>query len=249
MRTLLLLFLTGIVLSTNQYDEPIVSADDTSITHDSTLPCGQCILGGYIFCMQSKDERAIQSTDAAPPSAACCETEADCSTQIADTSFSCSSQYTDQDYAMHMCPFKTQKCDQSGDVMEKESADTAASVNPTGMSAGDVCFYKMKNACDGGVVGLKSSEGTYVSVLEFAEDDVDVTKDPAADDSAAPDSTEAKTSPPEGDMPPRNERFSAESAEGEEEGAKKQEMRKPPQANQGEDSQENTHSFGNEEEG
>jgi hypothetical protein len=84
----------------------LVGYQATTITHSTDLKCGQCIKGGYNFCFKGNDSQ--QFNNATDVESECCS-DTTCAKNT-DTDYTCSSIYSDTDYALTMCPFKKSKC-------------------------------------------------------------------------------------------------------------------------------------------
>jgi hypothetical protein len=81
---------------------------NVTVTYSSTLDCGACILGGYIFCTTAVE--GTNYTSSSSITSTCCETSTGCKTQLASSSYTCSSAYNSTAYAKFMCPFKGDNC-------------------------------------------------------------------------------------------------------------------------------------------
>lgn len=73
-----------------------------TITYANSLKCGQCIKGGYIFCTQGADGETVASGSSAA-TATCCQDAQNCAA-LSDQSYTCSTTYSDAEFAMSMCP-------------------------------------------------------------------------------------------------------------------------------------------------
>jgi hypothetical protein len=111
-----------------------------TVTYASTLKCGKCIRGGYVFCFQGTEGQMFNGTD---PTTNCCQTESGC-TQISTSGWVCSNGFSDPDYALSMCPFKNSTCGQNqNNTFSTKGASTL--LNVTGLKAGESCVYKIKS--------------------------------------------------------------------------------------------------------
>lgn len=62
-------------LGANDTSQPlIISPRPTSLTYSNALQCGECILGGYVFCAKGPE----QYTGSVPLSTFCCQNKATC---------------------------------------------------------------------------------------------------------------------------------------------------------------------------
>ena len=74
---------------------------DTTITYSNGLKCGQCIKGGFNFCIRGDPGEVVTSGDTVPVNTCCQDTT--CS-ENTDTNYSCSSKYTAMDKKLLICP-------------------------------------------------------------------------------------------------------------------------------------------------
>ena len=74
-----------------------------NLAYNANLNCGQCIMAGFNFCFEGKDAAPMALNSPAVTST-CCENNL-CPESTDDT-YSCSSSYTNLDYAITMCPQK-----------------------------------------------------------------------------------------------------------------------------------------------
>lgn len=120
---------------------PVLSA----ITYSADLKCGKCIKGGYNFCFQGNDTQKFDS--ASGLSSTCCA-DSSCS-QASDSSWTCSSSYSDPDYALTFCPFKKNKC---GSIQKVEYGEDDVNVSQSltlqNLEAGETCSFMIKSSCN-----------------------------------------------------------------------------------------------------
>jgi hypothetical protein len=80
-------------------------ADDSVVTYASTLKCGACVKGGFVFCFQGADGDTYTS---AAPTNKCCQ-DTSCS-EYSDNTYNCSAAYSDKEYALSFCPQPQNVC-------------------------------------------------------------------------------------------------------------------------------------------
>jgi len=87
--------------------KPLVTTPLRSSNYNSSLQCGECVLGGYVFCVKGPE----QYTGSAPISTFCCQNKTACS-QAADKAWTCSSKYENNTLAekLRVCPFDAKQC-------------------------------------------------------------------------------------------------------------------------------------------
>jgi len=88
--------------------------ENVNITYSSTLACGACVRGGYIYCYKGS-EGEVQNTAPAAANQKCCQTEASC-TEATNTAWSCSNLYTDKTFGKNVCPFIKPYCGNSSTI-------------------------------------------------------------------------------------------------------------------------------------
>jgi hypothetical protein len=133
-----------------------------TITFDTTLNCGKCILGGFSYCFQGGDGMTV-ATGVTPPTGECCQRGDTGCAPLSDTSYSCSQTYRDLNYAITMCPQIEDTCGNK-QSMALAAVDDTDSVAPTGFVHGDTCTYRSKTTC--GAPGFELTAGSLVNDLE-----------------------------------------------------------------------------------
>lgn len=79
----------------------------TTIAYNANLLCGECILGGYVFCINGPEgysgSAKIQTT--------CCQNKASCS-QVTNKQWACSTKYDNMTVVdkLRVCPYDAQQC-------------------------------------------------------------------------------------------------------------------------------------------
>lgn len=71
---------------------------DGSITFHQKLPCYPCIMNGWTFCQDGKDQPNYT------PDFQCCKSLSECD-KLSDPAWTCSSSYNNKLYSLSMCPF------------------------------------------------------------------------------------------------------------------------------------------------
>ena len=84
------------------YDRNLQTIDG-SITFHQKLPCYPCIMNGWIFCQDGKDQPSYT------PDYTCCKSLTECD-KLTDPSWTCSSSYSNRLYSLRMCPFMSDVC-------------------------------------------------------------------------------------------------------------------------------------------
>lgn len=120
------------------------SQSQATITHSADLKCGKCIKGGYNFCFKGVDTQTFDSE--AGVESTCCQ-DGTC-TQASDSAWTCSSSYSDPDYAITFCPFKKNKCGTTQKVEFNNETNTAMNLTVQSLEAGDTCAFMIKSKCN-----------------------------------------------------------------------------------------------------
>lgn len=89
---------------------PKFYGDKVNITYNSTLGCGACIRGGYIYCMPGAE--ASDPATWGTKKAFCCQNASNCS-YTTNSTYTCSNTYSDKTLAKAMCPFVSSRCGNS----------------------------------------------------------------------------------------------------------------------------------------
>ena len=107
--------------------------------------CGKCIKSGNNFCFQGSDGMKLNET--IPEAVAtCCEPDDPLCAAASDDNYSCSADYTNEDYSYSFCPQKRDKC---GPTQQVTFDEEGISQNLTifNMTVGDSCTYKIHSKC------------------------------------------------------------------------------------------------------
>ena len=124
-------FLGGIEISPLNY----------TFDYNSTLQCGECILGGYIFCVNGPEQYAGSKTIRT----SCCRDKNSCPiTQ--DKAWVCSSKYENDTLTekFKVCPFDPKQCG-AQNISFSSVGDSQCLRN--NIKKGNVCLYKVKSQC------------------------------------------------------------------------------------------------------
>jgi len=81
--------------------------NNITISFNANLRCGACITAGFIFCVPG-DEGSDPATWGTKK-AVCCKDKNNCPA-LTNTTFNCSSKYTNTMLAKALCPFKKNSC-------------------------------------------------------------------------------------------------------------------------------------------
>lgn len=121
--------------------------------------------------------------------------------------WTCSSSYSDPDYAITFCPFKKNKC---GATQKVEFTDTNTAMNLTvaNLAAGDTCAFMIKSKCNSPAFSKKDGSGmndsnVEINFIEYEKTFLNATELDSRD--STEDKNTRKWKMPDGDRPPRNQ--------------------------------------------
>lgn len=111
-------------------------------TFKQELPCGECILGGYVYCVKgpegySGSEELTQQ---------CCFDKSLCERQIDTTQYNCTFKYSSTMDMFKVCPFKPSACGTVGNLTLDGLGDTEC-VRLRNLTRGNACYYNLKSQC------------------------------------------------------------------------------------------------------
>lgn len=123
---------------------------NSTIAFSSTLACGGCIRGGNIFCSKNGQ------------SPVCCQTTAQCATQIADKTFTCSNTISSQFNRLVKICSKNQPagCGSKTNI-NLNSVGENQQINATNIPVGASCSYRVMSKCGFPAFDLNN---TYIDV-------------------------------------------------------------------------------------
>lgn len=177
--------------------------------YSAELKCGSCISSGFNFCVQGTDGQVFE--EGVRPVATCCQDGA-CA-EATDATYTCSSTYSDIDYALTFCPQPKKKC---GEKHEIEYSETGAeSVTVTNLTVGETCTYKVKSNCGSPAFKANGTKNVNITYIEFESTQANKTS-----------GGKGKNKSPKEGMPTRNMTFADSGDQGQYQGQKK-----PPKKN------------------
>ncbi|TNV80704.1 hypothetical protein FGO68_gene3593 [Halteria grandinella] len=141
-----------------------------AIPFTSSLGCGACITGGYVYCVPGAE--GSDPTTWGRKAAICCK-DALCP-QAKDTkSYNCSSQYQNTLLAKALCPFKKANCGNSS-AFNFTSVGQEQDISIS-LGEGDTCTYIVSTECGLPEFNVSSSSGFQIEVVEYDDEDLLVT--------------------------------------------------------------------------
>lgn len=126
-----------------------------------------------------------------------------------DPAWTCSSSYSDPDYALTFCPFKKNKC---GSIQKVEYGENDVNVSQTltlqNLEAGETCSFMIKSTCNSPgfrVTNARKMNDSNIEVgfIEYKKSFINATERDGRNSSETKDSRRWKM--PDDDRPPRNQ--------------------------------------------
>ena len=129
----------------------------TNITYNSSLLCGECIVGNYVFCINGPEN----FTGAVPPQTVCCQNASSCP-QAKNASWTCSNKYdnSSQVYKFRVCPYNATACGPQSVSMSDLGSTSCTRLNT--LKKGAACLYVVQSQC--AVPTLKLNDTSLFSV-------------------------------------------------------------------------------------
>lgn len=119
---------------------PLISPARNGTAFSSSLQCGECVLGGYVFCVKGPE----QYSGAAPIQSICCQNKTSCP-QVLDRTWNCSSKYENRTLTeqLRVCPFDTRQC--GPQTLEFDSLGDSQCLRLRNIRRGNACLYNVKS--------------------------------------------------------------------------------------------------------
>lgn len=174
----------------------------------STLNCGQCIGLGYNYCVQ-KAENTI--TNAYPSSSAqvCVNpTSTSAVSQYTDATYSCSDVFADRVYSKFVCTYNTAQCG-AYENYTLSAIGSNATINITGLSLGQTCFYKVQAACGAASFLPNDTSKVEIEYVQFANSSLNASDPIVGYGTYSSNSTNHRQAEPQVGMPRRDHYFKA----------------------------------------
>lgn len=109
--------------------------------YNAALPCGECLLGGNIYCVRGPE----QFSGDTPLQGVCCNSISNCS-QASNSSWNCSSQYSNEVDKYRVCPFSKNQCGNST-IVSLDGLGDSECIRLKNLSRGNACLYRVVSAC------------------------------------------------------------------------------------------------------
>lgn len=169
-----------LVISSNP---TVISAP--KVTYSSSLNCGECILGGYTFCINAPEN----FTGTVTPRALCCQNFTQCATQARNASWTCSSKYNDTASTkftifdrLRVCPYDPSCGPQN---LALENSEDAQCLRVNQLKKGSSCVYRVQSKCNTANFTLNDTSNVYTQSLLVKNTTLTTTETPAQSCSAS----------------------------------------------------------------
>lgn len=184
-----------------------VSQTYGTTSYSNSLNCGQCIGLGHTYCAQ-KAENTQTNSYLTGTSGQYCIQAGTSSSQMTDTSYSCSNAFNDRVYSKYVCQYNTVPCG-STTSFSLPTNGSNNTINVTSLSLGQTCFYKISAAC--GAITFQPSDASKVEIeyVEFKDADLNTTASVVGLGTASNTTSKRQALPATG-MPRRDHYFFAE---------------------------------------
>ena len=134
---------------------------EATITHSTSLNCGQCIKGGFVFCTKGA-HRSGHESNRMPVSTCCADNT--CS-EVSNAEYQCSSLFTDGTYAKTMCPYRNEACGAKTTFEYTEEGNLKPEdISVAKLTDGETCTYWVKSKCGAPAFKYKSGAKTNIEV-------------------------------------------------------------------------------------
>ena len=91
------------------------TSTDYTVAFASTLGCGDCVIGGFIYCVKGNENWEV-TAPLTSSNGVCCKDKSSCSF-ITNNQYNCTSAYANSTYSKHVCPFNKNQCGSSSDLV------------------------------------------------------------------------------------------------------------------------------------
>ena len=148
MRVIQILMFIGMLLGISEM---------ASVSKSASMKCGECLYYGYNSCTKDIDHRIVNSSfstllgfeyDPSDTNYNICYGQNEIS-KYSDDQYICTNTYNNSLYATYACPQLESVCGKNGSYgpIELINVNDTGSINITGMTMGDTCFYPVKTSC------------------------------------------------------------------------------------------------------
>jgi len=190
-------------LDANTAAQPVTSTYP-STTFSNSLNCGQCIGGGYTYCINKAENTTTNSYVTGTNGQICYQGTNNANEN--SNQWSCSSAFADRVYSKYVCQYNTAACG-TQQYFNLPAVNSTASFNITSLSTGQTCFYKVQAQC--GAPAFKPTDISRVEVeyVEFRDAEVNLTETVRGHNTLASSDANKKASTPAVGMPRRDHVF------------------------------------------
>jgi hypothetical protein len=136
--------------------------------------CGQCIGGGYTYCINKAENTTTNSYVTGTNGQVCYQSGTNNANEL-QAGWSCSSAFEDRVYSKYVCQYNTAACGNQ-QYYYLSTVNSTASFNVTSLQLGQTCFYKVETGC--GAPAFKPSDISKVEIeyVEFRNGEVNTSE-------------------------------------------------------------------------
>ena len=127
-----------------------------NVTYATNLTCGQCIVGGYVYCVSGAEAQQVTTLPSSPNGQYCCRNSSNC-TYVNNTAWSCSNAYAFEGYGFFTCPLSTTYCGKTFNFNFKAVGNTTTFNITSGLPKGQACVYTLKAQCGAPAFAVSNS--------------------------------------------------------------------------------------------
>jgi hypothetical protein len=139
--------------------------DDVQIDYSSTLKCGACIRGGFVYCVNGKEGDA----DLATKASFCCQSSSGC-TQTTNPAWTCSNIYSNKILAKNLCPFSKTSCGDNANItFSVWNQQQGVKIE---LAAGETCAYMVTAECGLPAYKPNTTLGFDIETIDYTDEDI-----------------------------------------------------------------------------
>lgn len=145
--------------------------DIKNITYNANLGCGACITGGFTYCVLGKEGDDYSGKIVAQK--CCTSATAQACPEINDSTWTCSSKYSDTILAKNICPYSKAKCGGSGQAYRFTTwGDSTKNTLSYNITNGETCSYIITTECGVPSFTVNSdTTGLSIETVDYTDDE------------------------------------------------------------------------------
>lgn len=154
--------------ATNPLVAPAAAYNNAAFAN--TLNCGQCIGLGHTYCVKQAENVLTNTYQTGSTNQVCIQSGAT-STQMTDTTWSCSNAFADRSYSKYTCQVNSVPCGSTTSFTLANTTSTA-NFNISGLATGQTCFYKVQSTCGGPSFKPNDTSKVEIEFVNFKDADL-----------------------------------------------------------------------------